>query len=1064
VLAELCRRPSEVVAFDALLDACWPGETHGDNPVHKVVAVLRRALQDSATTPRYIETIRKQGYRLIAPIRVLSEQGPRSHEGGWRGQSPFRGLEPFGPEHASVFFGRDGAVAELHARLSAQWHRGHPLVVLLGPSGSGKTSLVQAGLLPALRATQGQEGSLVHACTTASVDLGAVDNLGPWGALAAAMLDWELDGMPLLSGHSIDSLGQALERDPEQVLHLLQVGLNARPPSLAAMPPLLVLDRLEALFQAGAEMESRTVIGCVDTLVRSRLVMVLAICRNDFYPRLADHAVLMHDKAHGSHMDLVPPDADAIAQIIRLPARAAKLVYGTDASGLYRLDDRLCAEAMQARDALPLLQYTLQALYLDRAPGDELTWDTYEALGGLDGAIGRRAEAVMVALPASQQDALPRLLPRLVTLTAEDAVPTSRWVNGSAFEDGDERAMVQALVEARLLVSDRIGGITGFRFAHEALLRRWPRVTAWVAQHRTILATRDELLPWVQRWVEGRRATALLLPQGAMLWQASDAIAEAPELFGRDECDYVAGSLARVKRQRRRRWAGLFGAIALAVVAALSAVRSAELAKLASQRELQSRRLASFMLGELADQLRPVGRLDLLGSIGEQGLQVLGRGAAKGESPFDTLQRAKALVVIGEVNSSRGKDRPGIAQAALVDARTLLAPLENSPGVPPDEYFKTLGASAFWLGQIAFDAGDFEKAAQEMSRYRDVCERWRTARPGDAKAMTELGFAFGSLGSIAVQRGAWNEASRWFQSSLALKLEVLSQHPDDIETLDAAANSRIWLGQIANVQGQARQALVLLDAAHGQLLALFEQHMDEAMRMRDLGALEIRRAEALSAMGRADDAATTMKTAVGWLERAVHHDPGNQRWQLESLHAQGGLLLMQVDAGIPILANLKSLQRRLGEHGRPEAAHDYLWRQASARAAAAEAGLAAQEGRWRHAFDQAGKTAQEVGELLRLRPHNWQSRELQARLGLLAMRASAQLGQADEHKAACTRTFNALQAAVGSGQAGVVLEAWLVARACSGSGEFDDEWLRRLTAGGYRPATPGIFKRLDPRR
>jgi DNA-binding winged helix-turn-helix (wHTH) protein len=152
VLAELCRRPGEVVSADALLDACWPGEALGDNPVHKVVAGLRRSLQDSATTPRYIETIRKQGYRLLAPIRVLSDQGPRSHQGGWRGQSPFRGLESFGIEHASVFFGRDGAVAELHARLAAQWLRGHPLVVLLGPSGSGKTSLVQAGLLTALLA------------------------------------------------------------------------------------------------------------------------------------------------------------------------------------------------------------------------------------------------------------------------------------------------------------------------------------------------------------------------------------------------------------------------------------------------------------------------------------------------------------------------------------------------------------------------------------------------------------------------------------------------------------------------------------------------------------------------------------------------------------------------------------------------------------------------------------------------------------------------------------------------------------------------------------------------
>jgi DNA-binding response OmpR family regulator len=46
VLAELCRRPGDVISADALLDACWPGEALGDNPVHKVVAGLRRSLQD----------------------------------------------------------------------------------------------------------------------------------------------------------------------------------------------------------------------------------------------------------------------------------------------------------------------------------------------------------------------------------------------------------------------------------------------------------------------------------------------------------------------------------------------------------------------------------------------------------------------------------------------------------------------------------------------------------------------------------------------------------------------------------------------------------------------------------------------------------------------------------------------------------------------------------------------------------------------------------------------------------------------------------------------------------
>ena len=139
VLVALCRRQGDVVTSEQLLESCWPGQAQGDNQVHKVIAGLRRALQDDASNPHYIETIRKQGYRIVAPIRVLSDEGPRSLSGAWRGKSPFRGLEPFDSEHAGVYFGRDDAVKQLHRRLAEQQERGHPLVVLLGPSGSGKT-------------------------------------------------------------------------------------------------------------------------------------------------------------------------------------------------------------------------------------------------------------------------------------------------------------------------------------------------------------------------------------------------------------------------------------------------------------------------------------------------------------------------------------------------------------------------------------------------------------------------------------------------------------------------------------------------------------------------------------------------------------------------------------------------------------------------------------------------------------------------------------------------------------------------------------------------------------
>jgi len=68
VLVLLAQRPGAVVARDALLAAAWPGSVVGDEALTQSVIKLRRALGDDPRAPRYIETIPKRGYRLIAPV------------------------------------------------------------------------------------------------------------------------------------------------------------------------------------------------------------------------------------------------------------------------------------------------------------------------------------------------------------------------------------------------------------------------------------------------------------------------------------------------------------------------------------------------------------------------------------------------------------------------------------------------------------------------------------------------------------------------------------------------------------------------------------------------------------------------------------------------------------------------------------------------------------------------------------------------------------------------------------------------------------------------------------
>jgi len=61
--------------------------------------------------------------------------------------NPFRGLLPFEPQHAALFFGRDREIEDVASLLEER-----RLLAVTGVSGSGKSSLVLAGVVPMLQA------------------------------------------------------------------------------------------------------------------------------------------------------------------------------------------------------------------------------------------------------------------------------------------------------------------------------------------------------------------------------------------------------------------------------------------------------------------------------------------------------------------------------------------------------------------------------------------------------------------------------------------------------------------------------------------------------------------------------------------------------------------------------------------------------------------------------------------------------------------------------------------------------------------------------------------------
>jgi TolB-like protein/DNA-binding winged helix-turn-helix (wHTH) protein/Tfp pilus assembly protein PilF len=79
ILELLLSRAGEVVAREEIRQKLWPADTFVDfeHGLNTSVKKLRQALCDSATEPRYVETLPRLGYRFIAPVEAIAEPGPR---------------------------------------------------------------------------------------------------------------------------------------------------------------------------------------------------------------------------------------------------------------------------------------------------------------------------------------------------------------------------------------------------------------------------------------------------------------------------------------------------------------------------------------------------------------------------------------------------------------------------------------------------------------------------------------------------------------------------------------------------------------------------------------------------------------------------------------------------------------------------------------------------------------------------------------------------------------------------------------------------------------------------
>jgi DNA-binding winged helix-turn-helix (wHTH) protein/predicted ATPase len=154
VLLALIERAGEFVSKDELLDRVWPGTHVADGVLKVCVAEIRRALGDSPTAPRFIETVHRRGYRFVATTTVVhaDETRPaRADAAPLRTRSLLAWPPGSAVDRPAALVGRSRELDLLAERLGRALDGERRVVFVTGEPGAGKTALVEYFVVGAAR-------------------------------------------------------------------------------------------------------------------------------------------------------------------------------------------------------------------------------------------------------------------------------------------------------------------------------------------------------------------------------------------------------------------------------------------------------------------------------------------------------------------------------------------------------------------------------------------------------------------------------------------------------------------------------------------------------------------------------------------------------------------------------------------------------------------------------------------------------------------------------------------------------------------------------------------------
>lgn len=475
-------------------------------------------------------------------------------------QSPYAGLASFQEADADRFFGRTREIAAMVNRIADR-----PIIGVVGTSGAGKSSFVRAGLVPALkRSGEAWEALVIRPGRKPLAAL--ADIVAPMVTTSTSVAD-DLKAR--------EELIQRLRTEPGYVGTVLRSRARHEKKRI-----LLFIDQFEELYTlVPDESERMAFTACLagiadDATAPTRVVLSI---RSDFLDRAAEDQAFMAELAQGLFF-LNAPDRAGLRDALVQPAEMAGYKFETQDMVEHMLD-----HLEETPGALPLLQFAATQLWERRDPARKmLTRQSYDAIGGIAGALASHADAVLQELPENGRKLARAVLLRLVTPERTRAIVSLEELRELSRDGAEVQRLVDQLVQARLLVVQKVGGGGGtVEIVHESLIHSWPTLRRWLEENQEDAVFLEQLRNAARQWA-GKGRDKDLLWRGEVVEEARRFQrrfrGELPEV----QRAFLQAVFAEAARAARRKQALTIGAgvflvlLLVAATVALVVIRKAQ--------------------------------------------------------------------------------------------------------------------------------------------------------------------------------------------------------------------------------------------------------------------------------------------------------------------------------------------------------------------------------------------------------------------------------------------------------------------------------------------------------